>query len=218
MATTDLSSSGVRPGVCAAGPPDLARGLLLTSTDDQWHLTHSPTGTELFAQHLRSVHQLLGEAGLEFGHRVFYEATRFAAIFHATGRPDTLEALDLQVMQKVLPRIHGSRRRLEAPLCALGQFCFDLVLDPGAAEPGRPPRFNPLSEVAQPAKLPSLSIRFVEWYEIFGPISSQVSRSDSWPQLSESPSTYLTRSVRKLGRSRSAFYRRRQRKPAFSWI
>lgn len=34
--------------------------------------------------------------------------------------------LDCIVMQKVLPRLHGSRRRLELPLLALAHFCRDL--------------------------------------------------------------------------------------------
>jgi 5-methylcytosine-specific restriction protein B len=38
----------------------------------------------------------------------------------------TEEVLDRIVMQKVLPRLHGSRRRLELPLLALAQFCRDL--------------------------------------------------------------------------------------------
>jgi 5-methylcytosine-specific restriction protein B len=47
----------------------------------------------------------------------------------AAGDDDPLGALDLQVMQKVLPRLHGSRRRLEPTLCALGRYCHDLSFD-----------------------------------------------------------------------------------------
>jgi 5-methylcytosine-specific restriction protein B len=34
--------------------------------------------------------------------------------------------VDRIVMQKVLPRLHGSRRRLESPLLAIAHFCREL--------------------------------------------------------------------------------------------
>ena len=37
-----------------------------------------------------------------------------------------MEALDLQVMQKILPRLHGSRRQLEGLLQKLGRYCHHL--------------------------------------------------------------------------------------------
>ena len=63
---------------------------------------------------------------MEFGHRAFYESLRFAALAQAAGLATMDQALDRIVMQKVLPRLHGSRRRLERPLLALAQFCRDL--------------------------------------------------------------------------------------------
>jgi 5-methylcytosine-specific restriction protein B len=89
---------------------------------------------------MRSVHRLLSSWNFEFGHRVFFEAIRFAAILAASGERSWKVALDRQVMQKVLPRLHGSRRRLEAPLTALGRFCFDFQAEPPAATAG----FDPL--------------------------------------------------------------------------
>jgi 5-methylcytosine-specific restriction protein B len=59
----------------------------------------------------------------------------------------------LQVMQKVLPRLHGSRRRLEPTLCALGRFCFDLFFDPGSVN-DRGQRFDPLAPNPGTARLP----------------------------------------------------------------
>jgi 5-methylcytosine-specific restriction protein B len=56
----------------------------------------------------------------------------------------------LQVMQKVLPRLHGSRRRLEPTLCALGRFCFDLSFDAESVTP----RFDPLAPTPDTARLP----------------------------------------------------------------
>ena len=57
-------------------------------------------------------------------------------------------ALDHQVIQKILPRLHGSRRRLENTLCSVGHFCFDLVVEPPGSEtaisfdPVAPPEGN----------------------------------------------------------------------------
>ena len=48
----------------------------------------------------------------EFGHRTFVEAMRFAELHAASGEPDPLVALDLQVLQKILPRYHGTVREL----------------------------------------------------------------------------------------------------------
>jgi 5-methylcytosine-specific restriction enzyme B len=73
---------------------------------------------------LKRLHELLAIHDLEFGHRVFYEANRFAALHAAAGDADANRILDRIVMQKILPRLHGSRRKLEAPLLSLAHFAF----------------------------------------------------------------------------------------------
>jgi len=58
--------------------------------------------------------ELLSEAGAEFGYRPLYEITRFV-YFHSTigGANWNLDtALDAAVMQKLLPKLHGSKTRL----------------------------------------------------------------------------------------------------------
>jgi 5-methylcytosine-specific restriction protein B len=67
---------------------------------------------------------------------------------------DRESALDLQILQKILPRLHGSRRRLEPTLVALSHFCFDFTAV--VAAPGSPQRmpFDPLSISPVDAKLP----------------------------------------------------------------
>lgn len=68
---------------------------------------------------------VLSHFGHEFGFRTAHEIIRFAGAFQILD-PDEdklLEVLDAQVLQKVLPRLHGSRRKLEGPLCALSQYC-----------------------------------------------------------------------------------------------
>jgi 5-methylcytosine-specific restriction protein B len=94
------------------------------------------------------------EGDFEFGHRTFYEAIRFAAMFEAAGDADPDHALDLIVMQKILPRLHGSRRKLEGTLSALAHFCFDPSYTPGSATAGGSEQFDAMSRKADDARLP----------------------------------------------------------------
>lgn len=124
--SSELTTEARKPNPCLEGPSNLVCGFLEISRDTSWHLTHPATDLAAFANHFRSVHELLNDGGFEFGHRVFYEAVRFASMLESAGDPALENALDLQILQKVLPRLHGSRRRLEPTLCALGQFCLEL--------------------------------------------------------------------------------------------
>ena len=154
VATDALAHTAERPQPAAAGDPALTRGLLSIAIDDRWHLTRSTPGQAEFLEHLRRLHALLTDGGFEFGHRVFYEAVRFAAMYAGTGDANALTALDLQVMQKVLPRLHGSRRRLETTLCAVGHFCHDLTFDSQLGVRDAIARFDPLSAQPLNARLP----------------------------------------------------------------
>ncbi len=60
----------------------------------------------------------------EFGHRTFSEALRFAASLSSPARTIPLAALDLQVLQKVLPKFHGSVREIAEPLTAVSAWAF----------------------------------------------------------------------------------------------
>lgn len=123
---SDLLAEARKPIPCVPGDAELVRGLLSIARDDSWHLSRQ---TELLAglpQYLRRLHEVLSRYGLEFGHRAFYEAIRFAALVEEAGIASVKPILDRIVMQKVLPRLHGSRRRLEAPLLALAQYCREL--------------------------------------------------------------------------------------------
>jgi len=155
VTTDSLSEDHRKPKPCEPGETELVRGFLAITSDDEWHLNNPAPGLETFKGELLRVHTLLSEAGFEFGHRVFYEAVRFAAMLAAAGDGDPVHALDYQVMQKVLPRVHGSRRRIESVLAALGRFCFDLSFDEGSARGDKAPQFDPLAHPAQDARLQS---------------------------------------------------------------
>lgn len=68
----------------------------------------------------------LKKLGAEFGYRTAFEIRRFFAICSKLEPALTEEEIiDAAVMQKLLPKIHGSRRKLEPVLKALGMLCLD---------------------------------------------------------------------------------------------
>ena len=129
VATTDLADDVRKPLRCAPGDQALIRGLLKVAQDDQWHVNHPATFHKDLTGSLRALHKTLCRYNLEFGHRAFYETLRFASLAEAAGLKNFETVLDRIVMQKVLPRLHGSRRRLELPLLALAQYCRELPDD-----------------------------------------------------------------------------------------
>jgi hypothetical protein len=74
-----------------------------------------------------------------------YESLRFASFYADAGETDLDRVLDQIVLLKIVPRIHGARRRVEPLLQALLKYAHD---PSGAAEPPPQPRL-----VATHAKL-----------------------------------------------------------------
>lgn len=84
----------------------------------------SATAAELKAR-LTEIFGQLAPIGAEFGFRTAYEITRFIH-FHAKLSGEGWQfkdALDAQVLQKLLPKLHGSERRLGRVLKELEAFC-----------------------------------------------------------------------------------------------
>lgn len=68
----------------------------------------------------------LKKTGAEFGYRSASEILRFAAVANkldADWKQD--EITDAAIMQKLLPKVHGSRRKLEPVLKTLGNLCLN---------------------------------------------------------------------------------------------
>jgi hypothetical protein len=85
----------------------------------------SKPGTEdQLRTELRLLFRILSSFGFEFGYRTANEVLRFAAAHAGLGADDAewSVVLDAQLYQKVLPKMNGSRRRLEPILCALGWY------------------------------------------------------------------------------------------------
>jgi 5-methylcytosine-specific restriction protein B len=103
----------------------------------------------MMADALVELHELLAGIDREFGHRVFAEALRFGALLDRAGEPDWRVALDFQVMQKVLPRFHGSVKQIAEPLNLLGSWCYH-----GSDGTDPDPNFNPEDEGLSEPMLP----------------------------------------------------------------
>lgn len=81
--------------------------------------------TESMNKVLLELFRELKKAGAEFGYRSASEINRFVKVLSsiATGWEED-DILDAAVMQKLLPKVHGSRRKLEPVLKALAGLCL----------------------------------------------------------------------------------------------
>ena len=126
--TEDLVGNYNKPVQCEEGGLGLAQGFLEIARNFDWHKDQPYSKEKDLSGYLREVHQILSPHGFEFGHRVYYESQRFASMYGAAGATSVEEVLDRILIQKILPRLHGSRRRLEVLMKGLAQFCFDLSM------------------------------------------------------------------------------------------
>lgn len=98
----------------------------LASLDTSIHPDGAQCAADLKARLVEAFHALT-PIGAEFGFRSAFEISRFVG-FHAvlTGPGWQFhDALDAQVLQKLLPKLHGSERRLRPVLDVLQKFCSD---------------------------------------------------------------------------------------------
>jgi 5-methylcytosine-specific restriction protein B len=144
VGSEDLVASAEPIGVVESGSDELVEVFLeaATSVGGDW------AGRDQMAAWLRELHELLAAEDREFGHRVFFEALRFGGLLAEAGESDPMVALDLQVMQKVLPRVHGSIRQVGSTLEQLGAWCFH---GPGVP---LPESFNPVEPPEGEPRLP----------------------------------------------------------------
>jgi 5-methylcytosine-specific restriction protein B len=76
-------------------------------------------------EELLALFEILKPAGAEFGYRSAAEILRFAAVIHQLrAQWPVQKVMDAALMQKLLPKIYGSRRKLEPVLKALGRRCL----------------------------------------------------------------------------------------------
>jgi 5-methylcytosine-specific restriction enzyme B len=70
---------------------------------------------------------LLKRYNLHFGYRVVHEISRFVWLAgdFLEDESDLQQAMDIQILQKILPKFHGTRGKLKEPLEDLLAFCLD---------------------------------------------------------------------------------------------
>jgi len=70
-------------------------------------------------------------SGAEFGYRTASEIQRFAQIVPLLSPEATIkQIIDYAILQKLLPKVHGSRRKLEPVLIELMRLCLEEGVDP----------------------------------------------------------------------------------------
>lgn len=132
--TADLVAGESGLAKCTAAGEASVEAFLRIACDNNSHRSIVVPDIERFTDRMRQLHALLATHSSEFGHRTFADAIRFAALLNEAGDASIESALDLQVMQKILPRLHGARRRLEPVLLKLGEFCLNPGIDHAGIE------------------------------------------------------------------------------------
>jgi 5-methylcytosine-specific restriction protein B len=100
---------------------------------------------------LKDVFQIMEAERLEFGFRTVNEILRYLRVDYAVaGSPDEWNwrlVFDDQILQKILPKLNGSKRRLEGLLAKLAWYCEEAIVPPKGAKV--PERFqtNPVKPV-----------------------------------------------------------------------
>ncbi len=75
-------------------------------------------------KYLSELFAILDENGYSLGYRVMFEIRRFCGYFREIATESSVEsAFDIQILQKILPRIEGGRTRTEAVLTRLANWC-----------------------------------------------------------------------------------------------
>lgn len=104
--------------------PDELPAFRLATAEDYAAL---PQGTH---SHLWAINDVLEDARLHFGYRSANEIALFINFYRQilpeADDPDLLRALDIAILQKVLPKISGNRAKLERPLLRLCAYLRDL--------------------------------------------------------------------------------------------
>ncbi|MCQ2259475.1 MAG: hypothetical protein MJZ41_16030 [Bacteroidaceae bacterium] len=73
---------------------------------------------------LISMFDTLSKIQKEFGYRTAHEMSRFITICKCFTDMSDEEAIDAAMVQKLLPKIHGSRKKISPVLTALWQLCY----------------------------------------------------------------------------------------------
>jgi 5-methylcytosine-specific restriction protein B len=135
VSAQELDPSLRRPAPLPEANAGTRSALVQVLQDDEWHFRNPHPEQEVLVEQLRQLHKSLTTANLDFGHRVFFEALRFASLANAAGLSSTDAVLDFIMMTKLLPKVHGSRQRLETSLKVLRLWASGGVEEDGGVPP-----------------------------------------------------------------------------------
>lgn len=117
VASGDLGRTKRRPSALSAASPGHAARFQADSA-----LPVDVDGSSEIGKRLKELHRLLATSGREFGHRTFAEVLEFERHYIDAGGASVQAAFDVQVCQKILPRLHGSKREIGPVLDELIEF------------------------------------------------------------------------------------------------
>ena len=83
-----------------------------------------------YYEKLKELNKILEDYHLHFGYRVIDEIMMFLTYGYEYNAKGILIDMDLQILQKVLPKLYGNRKQLEIPLARLLRFCFNTDVTP----------------------------------------------------------------------------------------
>lgn len=109
------------------GLPEAYQELSLQSRELSETTIPDPPDIEKVRNTLQKFFNVLKKSGFEFAYRTVEEILRYVRVSHAIQSEDEVwswsNVMDRQILQKILPKLHGSRRRLETALVALTKLC-----------------------------------------------------------------------------------------------
>lgn len=115
---------------------DSIKGMGASLATEFIEIANTPTDSSIIKEELNTelinFFNELKKVGAEFGYRSAHEIQRFASIASTKVEDwSTQEITDIVIVQKLLPKLHGSRRKLEPVLRVLASLCIkdDASLD-----------------------------------------------------------------------------------------
>jgi 5-methylcytosine-specific restriction protein B len=121
MATFLQSNEEINMEILIGKGESMAGGFLALST----HIDIPASDKEIIVSSLLSFFEELKNVGSEFGYRSASEVVKFIGIARKLDITwDIEQILDVAIMQKLLPKIHGSRKKLTPVLERLGNLCL----------------------------------------------------------------------------------------------
>lgn len=90
------------------------------------------TGLEEGFSYIQAIHRILQSHQLQFGYRVIDEILFFLINADELAAMDMIAAIDRLILQRILPKLHGNRAKLQQPLLDLLAYCCGNLIPAGS--------------------------------------------------------------------------------------